>query len=77
MSRSEGSVTTMKDLFNENSRVQFDTSGLRRLEVPPAGTLGYYGPAYNEQEKLMVDPNLKRKTWYKTYSQGVRVRRPL
>lgn len=79
---SVGSVTTMKDLFHDTSNVYFDFDGLNRtgsgrLDLsgrPSEGTLGYHGPAYSSQERLLVDPLLKRNTWHKSYVQSVKDR---
>ena len=77
---SVGSVTTMKDLFHDTSNVYFDFDGMNRtgsgrldLTGRPPGTLGYHGPAYNSQERLLVDPLLKRNTWHKSYVQRIKV----
>lgn len=68
-------VSTMKGLFHQGSKVNFelDMDGMHKAQTGP-GVIGYFGPAYTEQDKLLVDPLLKRNTWYKGYVQTIKVR---
>lgn len=75
-SSSVGSVTTAKGLFHNSSYMDFhvDFDGIHTPLTAKTGQLGYYGPAYTQEEKLLVDPLLKRNTWYKGYVQTVKVK---
>lgn len=71
------SISSMKDLFHYSSAdlINFENNNNNNMNsraMTPAGTLGYYGPAYSEDEKLLVDPLLKRKTWHKSYVSRVK-----
>ena len=73
-SSSLDTVSAMKDLFHQGSAVNFDLDmdGFRKVQTG-TGTVGYFGPAYTEQDRLLVDPLLKRNTWYKGYVQTIKV----
>ena len=59
----------MKSLFHTGSGVNFelDLEGMRKSQAnaktKTTGSIGFVGPAYTEQDRLLVDPLLKRNTW--------------
>lgn len=60
----------MQGLFHHTSYMLTGDLNFGRTEpAPAAGTLGYYGPAYTEGERALVDPILKRRQWYKSLKE--------
>jgi hypothetical protein len=73
---SSTSTDSMQELFfqsSSNKGMLIAGSGGGPSSFPPAGTIGYYGPAFTADERLLVDPLLKRNTWYKSYVNRVKV----
>ena len=78
-SASLDTVSTIKGLFHPGSGVNFelDIEGMSKIQAmaktKTTGSIGFVGPAYTDQDRLLVDPLLKRNTWYKGYVQTIKV----